>query len=151
MPGHSGEVCSKCPAGTYKNTVGLGSCLDCMNKPDNAEYSNATDAVQPQCPVVCSQDTLPVDTNPNCYPQFYYYVNKMGGYPGVIGIALTLIIFLIVVLIRFARKKKKIFKESVDRNQYYFDDVNMEKGALKFFISLLLLSLVMRKGRNCQK
>ena len=133
MPGHYGEVCGLCEKGKYKNIVGFGGCFDCLNKPENAYYS-VEGETNPQCSYQCNSNITSgnlFDTNPNCYAPFYFYINKMGGYPGIIGIALVLIIILIVVLIRFAKKKKRVFRESVDRNQHLFDDINMEKGAFK--------------------
>jgi hypothetical protein len=135
MKGHYGEVCGMCEKGKYKNIVGSGGCFDCLNKPENGIYSIDGD-INPQCSYVCNDNVTSsnmVDGNPNCYAPFYFYVDKMGGYPGIIGIALTLIIILIIVLIRFAKKKKKMFRESQDKNQYLFDDVNLEKTALKYF------------------
>ncbi len=133
MPGHYGEVCGYCDKGKYKNTVGNGGCFDCMNRPENAYYS-VVGEVNPQCGFQCNETITSngKDANPYCYATLYFYITKMGGYPGIVGITLTLIIILIIVLIRFAKKKKKIFRDSLDRNQFLFDEINLEKGALKF-------------------
>ena len=134
MPGHSGEVCGLCEQGKYKNNVGTGSCFDCLNKPENAYYSLQGD-INSQCAFQCDENKTAnngIDVNPNCYTPFYFYINKMGGYPGIIGIALTLIIILIIVMIRFVKKKKKTFRDSLDvKNQSVYDEFSLEKGALK--------------------
>lgn len=139
MPGHYGEVCGLCENGKYKNIAGTSSCFVCLNKPENAYYSLNGD-VKSQCSFRCNETITNnnIEDNPNCYAPFYFYINKMGGYPGIIGIALTLTIILFIVLIRFVKKKKKFFKDSVDRTHYLFEDMNMEKGVLKFKISIFI-------------
>lgn len=123
MPGHYGEVCAYCAYDQYKSTVGTGACFDCANKPENAQYNTDNKGNNNSiCPYNCGKSSLSNDRNPNCYTPIYYYIDQMGGYPGIVGIFLTLFFILIIVLFRFFKKKKNIFRESIDKNQYLFDD-----------------------------
>lgn len=132
MPGHYGEVCRQCDKDKYKNIVGTGSCFDCMNKPENGYYTSFGND-NSDCHYECNENltSISLKDNCHCYSAFYFYINKIGGYPGVIGIALTLFFVLIIVMIRFFKKKKRIFRESIDKNENLFDDLNIEKGNLK--------------------
>lgn len=38
FPGYSGPFCQACPIGTYKYGYSFGTCLPCINKPENAYY-----------------------------------------------------------------------------------------------------------------
>lgn len=91
--------------------------------------------IYPQCNYECDNQTTSVtrDSNPACYTSYYYYIQKLGGYPGVVGIAITLMFVLVIIAFRFFRKKRKFrFKDSMEKNSdaKNFEEVISEKGQL---------------------
>lgn len=109
MPGYYGNVCSLCPPGKYKNTIGTGDCFECTNKPDSAYYVKDPNPIFPNCSYLCEDASL---IPPKCETSVNNYVRNFGGYPGIVGISIVLVIILGIIGVRFFKKKKGEVKGS---------------------------------------
>ena len=152
MPGHYGSACGLCPIGKYKNRVGEGYCFDCANKPNNAYYDSAGET-NPMCHYECNNFiNYEAGINPNCYSNVDYYINKIGGIPGVVGIVLALILFFILILIKFIQRRRKSahIRDSFDKNQLILDENNpaLKYLSYKIVIFSLIFYLKIIKYRN---
>lgn len=116
MPGYYGNVCSLCPPGKYKNTIGTGDCFDCANKPTSAYYVSdpySRPPIFPNCSYECTGNLIA----PKCETSVDNYVRNFGGYPGIVGISIALMIILGIIGGRFFKKKKGEIKGSMDRSE----------------------------------
>ena len=85
------------------------------------------------CPYDCNTDKtgFNVKINPNCYSVQYFYVDKFGGYPVIVGVSLLILMFFGFFVIKMATRKKKREEKSSDFDQNITEYFSVQHSSVK--------------------
>lgn len=105
------RLCTRCPEGTYKDSVGGGYCKPCLTKPANSIYSKKDENPIHDCVYTCNGGTLHEN---GCQNAFFIYFKYISGAYGYVCMSVIVVIILIGYYYKKrCKSKKKILYESL--------------------------------------
>ena len=108
-PGYGNIFCNPCTAGSYSFDFSSAPCPKCVQLANNAFFSNISE-ISPFCTYNCLPDIPSESENPQCYSNFDFYVDKLGGFLGVSFVIYAIIVSLVAIILQLTGKVYKYSK-----------------------------------------